>query len=219
NAINGVTLNLSGTGGPSIVTVSPDLSTEANQVSAFVSAYNTALKDTVSNTQAVPNQTPPPLANDGGLRLTLLNLQTQLGTLNLSSLGIAVDQNTGQLTFNQSSFTNSALSNPTGVSTTIGQLYSSLNPVVGNIIAPNTGLVATETASDQQQTSQLSRQINNLSAQEQQEVQALQAEFAQIQAVVSTYQNLALLFQDSGSSSSGSGSSSAAPGSNLSVSG
>jgi flagellar hook-associated protein 2 len=219
NAINGVTLSLNGTGGPSVVTVSPDLATEANQISAFVSAYNTAVNDTVTNTQALPQQTAPPLANDGGLRLTLFNLQTQLGTLNLSSLGITVDQNTGDLTFNQSNFTSSALSNPSGVNSTIGQLYSSLNPVVSNVIAPNTGLIATETTSDQQQTTQLSQQINTLAAQEQQQEQALQAEFAQIQAVVSTYQNLAQLFEGSGSGSSGSGSSTPAPGSNLTVSG
>ena len=52
NAINGVTLSLSGIGGPSVVTVSPDITTEASQISAFVSAYNTALADTMNNTQA-----------------------------------------------------------------------------------------------------------------------------------------------------------------------
>ena len=155
---------------------------------------------------------------EGGLRLTLFNLQSQLGTLNLSSLGISVNQQTGDLTFDQSTFAASVASNPTGGNSTIGQLYSALNPVVSQVIAPNTGLVATETANDQQQTTQLAQEINNLTAQEQQQVQALQAEFAQIQAVVSTYQNLAQLFQDSGSSSSG-GSSTSTPGSNLTVSG
>jgi len=218
NAISGVTLSLSGTGGPSVVTVSPDLTTEANQISAFVSAYNTALKDTVSNTQALPQQTPPPLANDGGLRLTLFNLQTQLGTLNLSSLGISVDQQTGDLTFDQGTFASSAASNSGAVNTTIGQLYSALNPAVSEVITPNTGIVATEITNDQQQTTQLAQQINTLTAQEQQQVQSLQAEFAQIQAVVSTYQNLAQLFEGSGSSS-GSGTSTPAPGSNLTLSG
>jgi len=54
NAIPGVTLSLSGTGGPSVVTVSPDLSTEASQIADFVNAYNTAVQDTVNNTQALP---------------------------------------------------------------------------------------------------------------------------------------------------------------------
>jgi flagellar hook-associated protein 2 len=218
NAINGVTLSVNGTGGPSVVTVSPDTTTEANQISALVSAYNTALTDTVNNTQALPGQTAPPLADDGGLRLTLFNLQAQLGTLNLSSLGISVNQTSGQLSFDQSTFETSVATNPSKVNTTIGQLYSALNPVVSDVVAPSTGIVATETASDQQQITQLTQQIDTLTAQEQQQAQALQAEFAQIQAVVNSYQNLAQLFDSSGSSSS-SGSSTPAPGSNLTVTG
>jgi flagellar hook-associated protein 2 len=221
NAINGVTLNLNGTGGPSVVTVSTDLSAEASQVSAFVNAYNTAVNDITSNTQALPNQTPPPLANDGGLRSTLFNLQSQLGTLNLSTLGISVNQQTGDLTFNQSQFVTSATTNPSAVSTTIGQLYTALNPTVNTVIAPGSGLIATETTSDQAQTTALIRQINNLSSQEQHEQQVLQAEFAQIQAAVATYQTLAQLFNNNSSSSgsSNNGSSTPTPGSNLSLSG
>lgn len=221
NAINGVTLALSGTGGPSVVTVSPDLTTEASQIGAFVSAYNTAVNDVTTNTQALPNQTPPALANDGGLRSTLFNLQSQLGTLNLSNLGISVNQQTGDLTFDQGTFLTSATSNPTTVNTTISQLYSALNPTVATVIAPNTGLIATETTNDQAQTTQLTSQINNLSAQEQHEQQVLQAEFGQIQAAVAAYQALSQLFTDnsSSSSSSSSGSSTPSPGSNLTVSG
>ncbi len=216
-----MTLNLNGTGGPSVVTVSTDLSAEASQVSAFVNAYNTAVNDITSNTQALPNQTPPPLANDGGLRSTLFNLQSQLGTLNLSTLGISVNQQTGDLTFNQSQFVTSATTNPSAVSTTIGQLYTALNPTVNTVIAPGSGLIATETTSDQAQTTALIRQINNLSSQEQHEQQVLQAEFAQIQAAVATYQTLAQLFNNNSSSSgsSNNGSSTPTPGSNLSLSG
>jgi flagellar hook-associated protein 2 len=164
NAINGVTLDLSGSGGPSVVTVSPDLTTEASQISAFVSAYNTAVNDITTNTQALPNQTAPPLADDGGLRSTLFNLQSQLGTLNLSTLGISVNQQTGDLTFNQGQFVTSASSDPTAVNTEIGQLYSALNPTVTDVVAPNTGLIATETTNDQAQTTQLTQQINTLTA-------------------------------------------------------
>jgi flagellar capping protein FliD len=198
--------------------VSPDLTTEGNQISAFVSAYNQALNDTVANTQALPQQTAPPLANDGGLRLTLFNMQQQLATLNLSTLGISVNQQTGNLTFNQNTFATSAESDPSAVNSAIGQLYSGLSPTVNEVIAPDTGLVATETASDQQEVTQLNTRISNLTAQEVQQEQALQTEFAQIQAAVSAYQNLAQLFESSGSSSS-SGSSTSVPGSNLTVSG
>ena len=220
NAINGVTLDLSGTGGPSVVAVSPDLTTEASQVSAFVNAYNTAVNDVTTNTQALPNQTAPPLADDGGLRSTLFNLQSQLGTLNLSTLGISVNQQTGHLTFDQGQFVTSASSNPTAVNTTIGQLYSALNPTVSEVIAPNTGLIATETTNDQAQTTQLATQINNLTAEEQHQQQLLEAEFGHIQAAVAAYQSLSQLFTDNSSSNSSSSSSSTpTPGSNLTVSG
>jgi flagellar hook-associated protein 2 len=220
NAINGVTLDLSGTGGPSVVAVSPDLTTEASQVSAFVNAYNTAVNDVTTNTQALPNQTAPPLADDGGLRSTLFNLQSQLGTLNLSTLGISVNQQTGDLTFDQGQFVTSASSNPTAVNTTIGQLYSALNPTVSEVIAPNTGLIATETTNDQAQTTQLATQINNLTAEEQHQQQLLEAEFGHIQAAVAAYQSLSQLFTDNSSSNSSSSSSSTpTPGSNLTVSG
>jgi flagellar hook-associated protein 2 len=220
NAINGVTLDLSGTGGPSVVAVSPDLTTEASQISAFVNAYNTAVNDVTTNTQALPNQTAPPLADDGGLRSTLFNLQSQLGTLNLSTLGISVNQQTGDLTFDQGQFVTSASSNPTAVNTTIGQLYSALNPTVSEVIAPNTGLIATETTNDQAQTTQLATQINNLTAEEQHQQQLLEAEFGHIQAAVAAYQSLSQLFTDNSSSNSSSSSSSTpTPGSNLTVSG
>jgi flagellar hook-associated protein 2 len=221
NAISGVTLSLSGTGGPSIVTVAPDLASQGSLVNAFVTAYNTALSDVTTNTQSVPNQTAPPLANDGGLRSTLFNLQSQLGTLDLSKFGISVNQQNGQLTFSQANFTASASSNPSAVNTAIGQLYSALNPIVSQVIAPNTGLVATETTSDQQKTTQLAQQINTLTTQEQHQQELLQAEFAQIQAAVASYQSLSQLFVDNSSSSSGSSTSSStpAPGSNLTVTG
>ena len=187
-----------------------------------MTAYNTALSDVTNNTQSVPNQTAPPLANDGGLRSTLFNLQSQLGTLDLSKFGISVNQQNGQLTFSQANFTASASSNPSAVNTAIGQLYSALNPIVSQVIAPNTGLVATETTSDQQKTTQLAQQINTLTTQGQHQQELLQAEFAQIQAAVASYQSLSQLFVDNSSSSSGSSSSSSstpAPGSNLTVTG
>jgi flagellar capping protein FliD len=200
--------------------VAPDLNAEASQVAAFVSAYNTAVGDIVSNTQAVPKQAAPPLANDGGLRSTLFTLQSQLGGLNLSTLGISVNQTTGKLTFDQGKFVASASGNPTAVSGAISQLYTSLNPAVNQVIAPTTGLIATETTNDQAKTTQLSQQINTLSAQEQQQLQILQTEFAQIQSVVAAYQSLSQLFAtNSSSGSSSGGSSTPAPGSNLTVTG
>ncbi len=219
NAINGVTLDLSGTGGPSVVTVAPDITTEANQISAFVSAYNTAVNDTPTTPRRCPIKPLRRWPTMAACARPCSTCKPNSGTLNLSTLGISVDQQTGNLVFDQAQFVSSGSSNPSAVNTEIGQLYSSLNPTVSYVVAPSSGLIATETANDQAQTTQLASQINTLTTQEQQEQQLLQTEFAQIQAVVATYQSLSQLFTDNSTSSSSSSSSTPAPGSNLSLSG
>jgi flagellar hook-associated protein 2 len=216
NAINGLTLALSGTGGPSVVTVSPDLTTEGGQVNSFVNAYNTVVNDITANTQAVPNQAAPPLADDASLKSVLSTLQTLLGTLNLSNLGISINQTTGLLTFDQTQFASAAGTNPSGTQTEIGQLYSALNSTISSVLTPDTGIIATETASDQTEVTQLNQQISTLTSENNQQITNLQTEYAQIQAEVLNYQNLAQMFDTSSSSSS---SSTSTPGSTLSVTG
>jgi flagellar hook-associated protein 2 len=218
NAISGVTLNLNGTGSGASVTVAPDLATEASNINAFVTAYNTAVSDINTNTQALPQQTAPALANDGGLRSTLFEMQYQLGTLNLSTLGITVNQSTGALVFSQSGFEQSAASNPTAVNQTISSLYSAINPTVSEVVAPTTGLIATETASDQSEVTSYNTQITTLNSQLTEYTAQLQAEYAQIQSTVAGYQAISQLFTDNSSSSSSSSTSSSSPGSSLSLS-
>jgi len=215
NAIPGVTLNLTGTGGPSVVTVAADSNALANQISTFVSAYNTLIGAVQTNTQALPNQTPPPLADDGGLRSTLFNMGLQLGNVNLSNLGISINQQSGQLVFNQSNFLQQEASNPTAVTQALSGIYSALSPAVNGALTANTGVIAAETTSLQTQVTQNTQQIATLNAQLQLEQTQLTAEYAQIQAVVAQYQNIAQLFAASSSNSSGSTST---PGSNLSIS-
>ena len=111
NAINGVTLNLSGTGGPSMVTVAPDLRARKPD-KCFRNRLQHRGQRRHQQYPGGANQTAPPLANDGGLRSTLFNLQSQLGTLDLSKLGISVNQQTGQLTFSQANFMPRHSSNP-----------------------------------------------------------------------------------------------------------
>lgn len=218
NAVPGLTLALDNVGGPATVTVAPDQTAQGNQISAFVSAYNNLVNDITANTQAVPNQSGPPLANDGGLRETIFNLQFQLGTLDLSKLGITIDQHSGQLSFNQSTFTAAQAADPAGVSQALSGLYSGLNPTVSAALTPNTGLIATETSSDQTQVTDLNKQIADLNKQLQDEQSRLVAEYAQIQAAVSGYQSLAQLFNGYSSNTSSGGSSTPPPGSNLKVS-
>jgi len=205
NAIPGVLLQLNNTGSNSSVTVAPDLTTEGNNINAFVTAYNTAIGDIVQNTQALPQQTAPALAGDGGLRSTMFNMQSQLGSLNLSNLGITVDQQTGDLVFSQASFVAAQTSSPTAVSQSISGLYSALNPIVSDVIAPNTGLIATEISSDTAEQSSINTKLTEMNNDLTTYTAQLQAQYASIQATVAGYQSIAQLFtaiSSNGSSSS-----------------
>ncbi len=215
NAISGLTLQLSNTGTNSSVTVAPDLTTQGKNINAFVTAYNTAIDDIVQNTQAMPKQTAPALSGDGALRSTMFQLQSQMGTLNLSNLGITVNQQTGDLVFSQTSFVASETSSPTAVSQSISGLYSALNPIVSDVVAPNTGVIASDTSSYNSQKTdiinkltQMNNDLTNYTAQ-------LQLQYATIQATVAGYQNIANLF----TAISSNGSSSSSTGSSLSVTG
>jgi flagellar hook-associated protein 2 len=218
NAISGVTLQLNDTGAQSTVSIAPDLTTQGSNINAFVTAYNTALNDIVTNTQALPQQAAPALAGDGGLRSTLFNLQYEMGTLNLSTLGITVNQSNGNLQFSQSSFEQSAAANPTQVNQAISSLYTAVNPTLAQVVTPDTGLIATETTSYQSEVTSYNTQITMLNNQLSESTAQLQAEYAQIQATVAGYQAISQLFTDNSSSDGSSSSSTSSPGSTLSVS-
>ena len=211
NAITGVTLQLSATGYNSTITIAPDLTTEGNNISAFVKAYNTAIGDIVQNTQAVPQQTAPALAGDGALRSTMFTLQSELGALNLSNLGITVDKNTGNLVFNQANFAQQASANPAGISQSLTSLNSAINSTVSGVLTPNTGVVASETSSYNTQKTQIITKLTQMNSSLTNYVAQLQKEFASIQATVSGYQTIedflnAISNNSSSSSSSSSGS-------------
>ncbi len=220
NAIQGVTLNLSGTGGPYSATVSQDVSSLGNDIQNFVNAYNTAMSDIQTNTQAVPNQTPPPLAANGALESVSFGLQAGLGSANLSNLGISVDSKTGVLSFSASSLASELASNPTAVTSALSSLYNALNPQVSSALTPATGTLAAVTSSYNTQVTDLNQQVASMQQLMQQEQTQLQNEYAQIQAQVQAEQNIATyLSGSSGSSSSSSSSSSTStPGSNLTLS-
>ena len=213
NAVSGLTLQLNNTGSGSNVTVAPDLTTEGNNINAFVSAYNTAIGDIVQTTQAVPQETAPALAGDGGLRSMMFNLQSQLGTLNLSTLGITVDQNTGDLVFNQATYQQEANSDPTAVNQSITALNSALSPMVSQIVTPDTGLIASETASYNSEASDMNTKITEMNNDLTNYTAQLQAQYASIQATVAGYQSISQLFDaiSSNGSNSSSSSSSSSP--------
>ncbi|MBV8361326.1 MAG: flagellar filament capping protein FliD, partial [Deltaproteobacteria bacterium] len=196
NAIPGVTLSLTGTGGPAAVTVSPNEAGISGDVSNFVNAYNQVISQISSNTQALPNTTPPPLANNGALESTAAALQFALTSVNLSALGITVNSNTGQLEFNAGTFATQFQSSPTLVTSSISSLNQALSAQVSGALNPISGVIASETNSVNSQITSLNQQISTLQNQIQQEESALQAEYAAIQANVAGYQNLSSLISN-----------------------
>jgi len=216
NAITGLNLQLTSVGTGS-VTVSSDLTKQANNVAAFVQAYNQALGDIVYNTQALPQQTAPALAGDGGLRSMMFSLQNAMGGLNLSNLGISVDQQTGELVFNQSTFQQNMATQPGQVAQSITALNSVLSPLVSSATTPNTGLMATETASYNTQKTDIITKLTQMNNDLTTYTQQLQKEFASIQATVAGYQTT-MDFLNALNSNNSSSSSSSSTGTSLTMS-
>jgi flagellar hook-associated protein 2 len=218
NAIPGVTLSLTGTGGPGVVTIAANGAGISSDVSSFVNAYNQVISQISSDTQALPNTTPPPLASNGSLEATMAGLQFALTSVNLSALGISVNSSTGQLEFNAGTLASQFQSNPTLVSSTLNGLNQALGAQVSNALDPASGVIATQTASVNNQITDLNQQSSALQNQIQQEQNNLTAEYAALQANISNYQNLSSLisneYSSSGSSDSTSGST---PGSNITI--
>jgi len=202
NAISGVTLDLTENSGTSTVTVAQDTATQSNNISAFVSTYNKIMTDIQQATQAMPQAAAPPLAADGPVEALALGMQLGLGTINLSKLGISVDDKTGQLSFDQSTYAQALASDPTGVQTATNQVYSALNGIVSDALTANTGLVASQDASYNAQIAQQNAQITTMTNQLTQEQNELLAEYAQMQGQVAAWTNVAQIFLSSSSSSS-----------------
>lgn len=188
NAISGVSLNLTGTTASSTVTVSEDVSSEANDVNSFVNSFNSIVSNMIGETQALPNQTAPTLANNGAIESILNGLQGGLGTVNLSELGISVDATTGQLSFDSTTFESNMASDPTGVKSAMTGLYNAMNGMLSDALTPVTGVIAAETSSINTQITQLNQQITNLDNQYTAQQQALTNEYAQLQGVIASYQ-------------------------------
>ena len=218
NAIAGVTLSLAATGGPSTVTVSPNIGREGADVSTFVNTFNALLSGVTSMTQAQPHQQAPVLANNGGVKAMLENLRESLGTVNLSTLGITIDHKSGQMQFDSGTFAANTIANPSATAAALTSIYNALNPAVTSVIKPSTGLIASATTSIQSQITSQETQITQLLNQATQEQSVLTAEYAKLQAQVLQYQTIQLLLNNQGSSGGSSGSSSPV-GSGLTVNG
>jgi flagellar hook-associated protein 2 len=176
SAINGVTLSLvsAAPSSPVSITVSPDTSNATNALNAFVSAYNTAIKDINTQFQVTGNTVGGPLNADGSVREAQGSLLGAIafstpgnnGIVNLASLGINLN-NDGTLSVDQSKLSSTLASNYSSVqnflqnsSTGFAQnLSTSLNSLIasgsGSLSLDAQGLSSTsqslsQTISDQQ---------------------------------------------------------------------
>jgi flagellar capping protein FliD len=205
NAISGLTLSLTGNSGTSTVTVSEDTVKQSNSIGSFVSTYNKIMTDIQQATQAKPQAAAPPLAANGPVEAVALGMQIGLGAVNLSKLGIKVDDKTGQMSFNSATFSDALASDPTGVQNASNQVYTALNGIITGALAPKTGLIDSQNTAYNGLISQQKTQVATMNQQLQQQQDQLLAQYGQMQAQVAAYTNIAQLFLSSSSSSGSSG--------------
>jgi flagellar hook-associated protein 2 len=157
--------------GDTTVTVAPSSTAAANALSAFATAYNSAITELNNNHGTV----------GGALtgQSIILQLEQSLGSLlnytggsgsvqNLTDLGLSFNSS-GQLSFDQATFEGAESSDPSGVAsflgsaTTSGFLQSATN-VFTALEDPNTGVFAAQQLSTQQQISSDNQEITQTQA-------------------------------------------------------
>jgi flagellar hook-associated protein 2 len=176
----GVTVNLTGTdqGAPTTVTVAPDTSGVGSALQSFVTAYNSAISELGNNR----GQNTGALNGDSIIYEMTDVLQ---GVANyasggsqipsLAELGVSFNDDTGQLSFDQSTFNSAtsgqsdALSNFLGSATGGGFLESATNALT-SILDPNTGILTTDMNTTQSAITSTNQQITS----EQNQVNTLQ---------------------------------------------
>jgi flagellar hook-associated protein 2 len=177
-AINGVTLNLASAapGTPVSITTTPDTTQATTAVNAFVSAYNTALKDINAQFAVLSDGSGGgPLEADGSLREAQAALLSAVsyatpgnnGAVNLASLGVNLN-NDGTLTTTASTLASALASNFSGVqnflqATTTG-FASNLSKILTNVTDSSAGTLGLDAKGISQSSQALSQQISDLQA-------------------------------------------------------
>ena len=177
-AINGVTLNLASAAPGTLVsiTTTPDVTQATTAVNAFVSAYNTALKDINAQFAVLSDGSGGgPLEADGSLREAQAALLSAVsyatpgnnGAVNLASLGVNLN-NDGTLTTTASTLASALASNFSGVqnflqATTTG-FASNLSKILTNVTDSSAGTLGLDAKGISQSSQALSQQISDLQA-------------------------------------------------------
>jgi flagellar hook-associated protein 2 len=211
-AIPGVTLELTGTGGPYSMQVTEATATESTALNNFVKAFNSVIAEIQVYTEGTPGQALPALNANGPLRVLATALNSALSGINLAKLGITIDNNeavgnTGQLTFSSSDFTSALQADPNGTHAAMQQLYTALHSLVDGALDPTTGVVASQTDSYQARITQLNSQVSRLQDQLDRMQSQLQVEFANLQSLVQKYNTLGQLLNVQSDNNNGSGNS------------
>jgi len=203
-AINGVTLSLASAaaGTPVSITTTPDATQATTAVNAFVSSYNTALKDiNVQFAVLSDGSGGGPLESDGSLReaqaalLAAVSYSTpgNNGAVNLGSIGVNLN-NDGTLTTTASTLSSALASNFSGVqnflqATTTG-FANNLSKILTNITDSSAGTLGLDAKGISQSSQALSQQISDLQAALTTKRQGLTLLYAQVNV---TLQELPLL--------------------------
>ena len=237
NAVNGVTLSLTGTGSTTL-SVGVDSGTITGAINAFISSFNAltgSLNTLTGVTPGTPGQagTEGPLANDyqtSSLALTLNGLLSETvaglpaGLNSLASIGITTGApgqpvgSTYQLSLDQTTLQQALTTNPQGVAQLLDSATGALQPLLArlqSVTDPATGYFAVTQQDITQQLSDIQQQEADQQEQDALYQQMLETKYANMEALLAQLQTesqsltgMVAAFSSTGSSSSGSGSSS-----------
>jgi flagellar hook-associated protein 2 len=202
--INGVTLNLASAapGTPVSITTAPDTTQATTAVNAFVSSYNTAVKDINAQFAVLSDGSGGgPLEADGSLReaqaalLAAVSYSTpgSNGAVNLASIGVNLN-NDGTLTATPATLSSALASNFSGVqnflqAATTGFANNFAN-IITNVTDSTSGTLGLDAQGISQSSQALSQQISDLQAALATKRQDLTVQYAQVNV---TLQELPLL--------------------------
>lgn len=172
NVVSGLSLDIQGMSGTSTtISLASDPSQLSSALQSFVTSYN-AVQTAV---EAQEGQSAGPLAGDSLINQlqTMLNQMASYtnlggGIQSLADLGVEFDGDTGQLSFNQTTFSALSQSQVQDALTFLGSTSSGFGAFYTQLDGfsdPITGLIQSEIGGDQQTDSDLQSQISTMQAQ------------------------------------------------------
>jgi flagellar hook-associated protein 2 len=191
----GLTANLLGTG-DTTVNVAADSSAASSAISSFVTAYN-AVANELDNNHGVTGGALTGQSIVLSLRQSLQDLTGFSGgsgsATNLADLGLTFNS-TGQLSFDQTQFSNLESSDPSDVATFLGSAASgsgflnSATNILNSLVAPTTGVFASAENTVQNQITSDNQQITTAQSQVEAVQKQMTAQMAAADSLISSLQ-------------------------------